>query len=36
MTIQEMYEELDEQTEELEYYDDYVDYSIEIDYTTQD
>lgn len=37
MTILEMYQELEEQTqEEYEYYDDIVDYTIDIDYTIQD
>ena len=34
MTIQEMYDELNEQTDDLEYYDDSQD--VDIDYTTQD
>ena len=34
MTIQEMYDELNEQLDEQEYYDDPQD--VDIDYTTQD
>ena len=36
MTILEMYQELEEQTqEEYDFYDDNLEYTLEIDYTTQ-
>jgi hypothetical protein len=36
MTILEMYQELEDQTkEEYDYYYDDIDYTIELDYTTQ-